>query len=146
MDPAIVGNQNHLSDGCHREYVTKNAYVYFNDFYMFSLQFSEKKYPEVYQLLKTRFPRILTEFCVHMCKSEIVYKGRTTQMTRAMEQILCEGCNFEHTHGSVHGSKLQLLFQLYSTWKISAEEYFASFKSEVCLFCVFSFHIFVAAI
>ena len=44
-------------------------------------------------------------------------------MTVAMEQKLCSGRNFEHTHGSVHGSKLELLFQLCSTWKLITAEF-----------------------
>jgi hypothetical protein len=75
---------------------------------------------------------VLKEFSVHMCHAEIVYKGRPTRMTLSMEQILCEGRNYEHTHGSVHGSKLQLLFQLCSTWKIVLDDFALKFKTVVC--------------
>ncbi len=59
-------------------------------------------------------------------------------MTPAMKQILCEGRNFEHTHSSVHGFKLQLLFQLYSTWKIAVDEYNSMFKAHVHQFACYS--------
>ena len=49
--------------------------------------------------------------------------GRETKMTVAMEQKLCSGRNFEHTHGSVYSSKLELLFQLCSTWKLITAEF-----------------------
>ena len=52
-------------------------------------------------------------------------------MTNAMEQKLCEGRNYEHSHGAVHGSKLEVLFGLFSTWNLVEKQYTATFKKSV---------------
>lgn len=81
--------------------------------------------------------RILTEFPIYMVEDTVMYKGRQTEMTYAMEQVLCDGRNYEHTHGSVHGTRLELLFQLYSTWKIVLTEYKNNLNKEVSLFHIY---------
>ena len=66
-----------------------------------------------------------------MCHDIITYKGCETIITAAMEQILCEGRNFEYSHGAVHGSKLETLFNLFSTWNRVVKQYQADFKKLV---------------
>ena len=99
--------------------------------FVYQLYDSSTKYPQGHQILRQHSPEILSAFPVHMCRSTIVYKGRETIMTAAMEQILCEGRNFEHSHGAVHGSKLETLFNLFSTWNLVVKQYQADFKKLV---------------
>jgi hypothetical protein len=83
-------------------------------------------------------PEILSTFPMHMCHTTVTYKGRETIMTPAMEQILCEGRNFEHSHGAVHGSKLETLFSMYSTWNLVVKQFVADVGKQVCcLYFVF---------
>ena len=91
------------------------------------------EFPLGKKILEEQNARILREFPVHMCKASIIYKGHETQITLAMEQILCGGRNFEHTHGSIHSSKLELLFQLYGTWKLVVENHVRLFAQQVCI-------------
>ena len=64
--------------------------------FLYKLYDSSAKYPQGHQILRQHSPEILSAFPVHMCRGTIMYKGRETIMTAAMEQILCEGRNFEH--------------------------------------------------
>ena len=89
------------------------------------------KYPQSHQILQQHSPEILSAFSVHMCHGIITYKGRETIMTAVIEQILCKGRNFEHSHGAVHGSKLETLFNLFSTWNLVVKQYQADFKKLV---------------
>ncbi len=95
------------------------------------LHYYSTEFPRGHKVLKAVHSCVLKEFPIHMCKETIMYKGRETEMTCEMESRLCEGHNYEHTHGSVHGSKLQLLFQILSTWKIVIANYQRMFGKKV---------------
>ena len=99
--------------------------------FLYKLYDSSAKYPQGHQILRQHSPEILSVFPVHMCRGTIMYKERETIMTAAMKQILCKRRNFEHSHGAVHGSNLETLFNLFSTWNLVVKQYQADFKKAV---------------
>ena len=68
-----------------------------------------------------------------ICAETVEVDGNFYGMTADAEEKLAQGRNFEHSKGSIHSNKLELLFQLYSTWITASKVLKDATAKEACI-------------